>query len=162
MDVISFGRSFSIINRRAQLFFVAACENLGLSYSGYLLLMRLYAVEGASQDQLAEMLSFDKAMVTRTIALLEEKDFVRREKDGKDRRVRRVYLTEKGRAQQRYLQGFLEEWVTHISQGLHEEELQLFMRWMKVIADTVCASNLIELSTEIQQKLEKKNVVTEV
>ena len=90
MDYMNIGRSFSVLHRRSQLFVSAACEHLHLSYLEYVMLMRVFSFEGISQEDLSAALCLDKAVVTRTITLLEEKEMVCREKDVRDRRKKRI------------------------------------------------------------------------
>lgn len=72
-EYINIGRWFSVLHRRSQIFVVEACEKLHLTYSEYVMLLRIYDHEGARQDELAAMLYLDKAVVTRTMTMLEKK-----------------------------------------------------------------------------------------
>ena len=55
-EYINIGRWFSVLHRRSQIFVVEACEKLHLTYSEYVMLLRIYDHEGARQDELATML----------------------------------------------------------------------------------------------------------
>ena len=55
-EYINIGRWFSVLHRRSQIFVVEACEKLHLTYSEYVMLLRIYDHEGARQDELAAML----------------------------------------------------------------------------------------------------------
>lgn len=63
----------------------------------YALLCRLWEREGRSQKELAECSFKDTANITRMIDVLEGKGIVHRQRDAKDRRAYRIYLTPKGR-----------------------------------------------------------------
>lgn len=63
----------------------------------YALLCRLWEKEGRSQKELAECSFKDTANITRMIDVLEGKGIVYRERDPKDRRTYRIYLTQKGK-----------------------------------------------------------------
>jgi len=63
----------------------------------YALLCRLWEQEGRSQKELAECSFKDTANITRMIDVLEGKGIVYRERDNKDRRTYRIYLTQRGR-----------------------------------------------------------------
>ncbi|MFA0816155.1 MAG: MarR family winged helix-turn-helix transcriptional regulator [Anaerofustis sp.] len=54
--------------------------------------------DGASQRELAEWLDIRPSSVAELIGKLETKGYVRREQDGEDQRVMRIYLTEEGRS----------------------------------------------------------------
>ena len=49
-EYINIGRWFSVLHRRSQIFVVEACEKLHLTYSEYVMLLRIYDHEGARQD----------------------------------------------------------------------------------------------------------------
>ncbi|BBD09019.1 MarR family winged helix-turn-helix transcriptional regulator [Desulfovibrio ferrophilus] len=63
----------------------------------YALLCRLWEKEGRSQKELAECSFKDTANITRMIDVLEGKGVVYRERDPKDRRTYRIYLTQRGK-----------------------------------------------------------------
>ena len=51
-DYVNVGRWFSILHRRSQLFVVEACQKLDLTFSEYIMLIRIFDHEGAKQDEL--------------------------------------------------------------------------------------------------------------
>ena len=65
----------------------------GLTRSQWLALSRLSRFPGVSLSSLAEMLEMEKAPAGRLIDRLEEGGWVRRELDGYDRRIKRLYPT---------------------------------------------------------------------
>jgi DNA-binding MarR family transcriptional regulator len=68
-----------------------------IGWGHFAILMSLYEVEGRSQDSLALSRGFDKTMIAKSVVRLEEEDFIRRKTDQDDKRVKRLYLTEKSR-----------------------------------------------------------------
>lgn len=81
---------------------------------------------GMSQDAIARSMCLNKSTVARTLSYLEEHGYVKREADADDKRILRVYPTEK------MLQVFPEfralagEWNSLISEGIDEEEFRIF------------------------------------
>ncbi|GAB4226765.1 MAG: MarR family transcriptional regulator [Methyloligellaceae bacterium] len=69
---------------------------LGVTRSLWMVLRRLARAPGASQSELAELLEVEKATAGRLIDRLEENGWVERRADPEDRRVNRIYMTEKG------------------------------------------------------------------
>lgn len=61
---------------------------------GILLLLTLG--DGLYQTQIANILGKDRPNITRMIDILETRGFIRREKDENNRRILKVYLTQKG------------------------------------------------------------------
>ncbi|RJL30972.1 MarR family winged helix-turn-helix transcriptional regulator [Bailinhaonella thermotolerans] len=70
---------------------------LGLHVGQEMLLARLWERDGLSQSELVARLGVEPPTVTKTLQRLERAGFVRREPDPGNRRVSRVYLTERGR-----------------------------------------------------------------
>ena len=148
-DYVNVGRWFSILHRRSQLFVVEACQKLNLTFSEYIMLIRIFDNEGAKQDELASMLYLDKAVVTRTVNLLQEKGFIYRQQDESDRRVRHIYLTDYGRAQHQFLRNILQGWVDYLVADMKEEEIQALFHGFDALVERACAVDLVKLAREL-------------
>ena len=68
---------------------------LDIQHPQYTIMMVLGKNEGISQTQLTNVVDRDKASVSRNIKYLEEKDYIKKEKQ--DGRTSLIYLTEKGK-----------------------------------------------------------------
>jgi DNA-binding MarR family transcriptional regulator len=68
-----------------------------IGWGHFAILVSMYEMEGRSQETLASSRGFDKTMIAKSVVKLEEEGFVRRETDQHDKRVKRLYLTEKSR-----------------------------------------------------------------
>lgn len=150
MDYLNIGYYFSVLHRRSQLFIVAACEHLELTYAEYVMLLHIYEEAGASQEKLAGNLYLDKAVVARTLILLEKKDLIRREQSQKDRRVKRVYPTERALKEKRYIQGVLQAWVHYISKDLKPDELEQISMGIERLALHAADANIPGLVRDIE------------
>lgn len=129
------GRCFSILHRRSQQFIVAACAPLSLSYPECVLLLAVFEEQGKSQDELADVLFLDKAVVTRTITLLEHKKFLYREHDSKDRRIKRIFLTEEARRHEKFLKEVFSRWTNYLFAGFSEKDLTSLEIGLSTLAD---------------------------
>lgn len=74
----------------------AALQPLDLKPAQLDVLMNLYRHPGMSQHDLARRLLVGRSSITMLLPQLEARSLVRREHDGKDRRVLRLFLTEAG------------------------------------------------------------------
>lgn len=146
---INAGRWFSILYRRSQLFIVEACQKLNLTFSEYTLLMHIYEDEGAKQDELASRMYLDKAVVTRTVNLLQDKGFIYREQDTRDRRVKHIYLTEYGRQQYDFLHSILDGWIDYLVQGMDEADVQRLFGDFDRLVERACDANLVTLARKV-------------
>ena len=148
-DYVNVGRWFSILHRRSQLFVVEACQELNLTFSEYIMLIRIFDNEGAKQDDLASMLYLDKAVVTRTVNLLQEKGLIYREQDENDRRVRHIYLTDYGREQHNFLRNIIQGWVDYLVADMNEEEVRVLFNGFGQLVEGACAADLVKLAKDL-------------
>ena len=82
--------------------------------------------EGMSQDEISHYLCLNKSTVARALSILEESGFVRRESDAKDKRILRVYSTEKMREAVPRVREIAKEWNEMIAMDISEEEMKIF------------------------------------
>lgn len=153
MDYVNIGRWFTILHRRSQLFVTQCCKDTGLSFTEYVLLIRIYDAEGLSQEELASVLYLDKAVVTRSLTLLEQEGLIRREVDARDRRIRRVYLTEYARTQEAFFQGIIRAWVQYLAAGINAEEVGATIQGFHDAAMRACEVDLTELVAKTKKEL---------
>ncbi len=100
----------------------------------FTILMLLYDEEGRSQDELARLRGYNKTLIAKSAAKLEEKGLIRRVNDRDDKRVKRLYLTETGRA----LCPVIERIGLNINQNLFrnftEDESAVMLEYLRKIA----------------------------
>ena len=128
MDNTLLWQSFALLNRRGQAIITSACGNMELSYSEYVILMRLFESEGRTQDNLAALLSLDKAVITRIVNELEKKSLVRRERDSRDKRVRHLYTTDLAKALEPKLREVLDNLLEYLFANLAENEREILYK----------------------------------
>ena len=109
-------------------------------HAGYLL--EIYACPGISQEQLSRRIYANKSNVARQLAALEEGGYVERRPGEEDRRVMRVYPTEKALAALPQIQAIMDSWETAVAGGLTEEERE---KLSALLEDMTCrAAALLE------------------
>lgn len=69
-----------------------------IGWGHFAILMAVYEEEGRSQDELALSRGFDKTMIAKSMVKLENEGLICRRSDPDDKRVKRLYITDKGRA----------------------------------------------------------------
>jgi len=148
-DYVNVGRWFSILHRRSQLFIVEACQKLHLTFSEYIMLIRLFDNEGAKQDELASMLYLDKAVVTRTINLLQEKGFIYREVDAVDRRVKHIYLTEYGKEQHQFLRNIIQGWIDYLVRDMDSGQIHTIFKGFGQLVEKACEADIAKLARNL-------------
>lgn len=97
-----------------------------LQTSHYAFALAICRNPGRSQEELARELCINKSTVARNLNYLEEKGYVLRESLPNDKRQFCVFPTEKMLAVLPEIKSVSAEWMTLLSQGIPQEELDTF------------------------------------
>ena len=104
--------------------------------------------EGITQKELSSHLYIGKSTTAKAVKSLMNKGYIRREKDEKDKRFERLYLTEKGKEIAPRIKAIFMERVETTSNYLTKEELaQLIALEEKVLNGVINEKN--QLSEEV-------------
>ena len=103
---------------------------LGLKACHGSYLQEICARPGISQEQLAESICINKSNVARQAAALEEGGFIKRCCCDKDKRIMRLYPTEKTLALLPEIDRIMVSWQTMLTQDLTEDEQLLLERML--------------------------------
>ncbi|MBR2888917.1 MAG: MarR family transcriptional regulator [Oscillospiraceae bacterium] len=90
-------------------------------------LQEICAEPGISQDRLASRICINKSNVARQAAVLEEGGFITRVSCQNDKRVMRLYPTEKSLALLPQIQKIMDDWENCLTQGLSEDEKEILV-----------------------------------
>ena len=91
----NFGFLLHDVSRLMRTVFDRRGRGLGLTRSQWWVLTMLYAKEGVTQSELADFMDLEKPTLGRLLDRMQEKHWIERRPDSLDRRVNRLYLTEK-------------------------------------------------------------------
>lgn len=131
-------KTFSILHRHSQIYISRRLKKENMTGSHPPFLMTIYLNEGMSQNQLAETLHFNKGAVAKTVTQLENDGYIKRVADTKDRRVHRLYLTDRGKSTIKALMAIEKEWSAQLVDGFSEQEVQDLMDSLnKIISNVV-------------------------
>lgn len=93
-------------------------------------LIEICANPGISQEQLAQSICINKSNIARQAAALEEAGFIQRCACGKDKRVMRLYPTEKTTALLPEILQIMNSWQDMLTQDLSDSEQALLERML--------------------------------
>ena len=113
------------INRGGRVYREQQLAPLGLTPRHGLYFREISQAPGISQEQLAQKICVNKSNVARQAAAMEEEGYIERRPCGKDKRVLRLYLTEKGQALLPQTEQIDLAWENHLLQGLTDSEQQI-------------------------------------
>ena len=88
-----------------------------------LIMMVLWEQDGITQNNIAKKLGKDKTNIARMVYNLEQKGFIQRVNDEKDKRISIVYLTESGKKLANRIIPITEEFNELVCKGITNEEL---------------------------------------
>lgn len=94
----SIGRMVTLLARSIQKDLKNVIEPFGISVGEEPYFMALVREDGLTQDELTQRVKVDKAATARAVKSLEAKGILLRRAASDDRRSKRLYLTEEGRA----------------------------------------------------------------
>ncbi len=100
-------------------------------------LSKLWESDGIHQAELAEKVNKDKHNITRILNLLEKNGFVKRVRDTGDRRLSKVYLTERGRFLKGKLPPVAKKVLLSAVGKLGHEEIEALWRILPVMVDNL-------------------------
>lgn len=115
-------RCISRTARCSQLYRSERLAEVGLNGGQYVYISNVCRNPGISQEQMSRQILINKSNVARQLAALEQNGFVRREPDAKDRRVMRVYPTERAMEVYPYIQQVLADWRHYLTEDFTDEE----------------------------------------
>ena len=115
-------KNSSALYRLGQMYFNERLAPYNLGAGQQFFLNRIAGSPGISMAELAQIGTFDNGTVTRAVRRLFDEGYIRIEPDESDRRVKRLYLTEKGEPLIGPLAEMRREWFEAVTRGFTEEE----------------------------------------
>ncbi|AKB80744.1 Transcriptional regulator, MarR family [Methanosarcina barkeri 3] len=133
-DIDKIAALISFTYRSVQKHFAKELAPYHIGWGHFSILMSLYCQEGRSQDSLAQSRGFDKTMIAKSILKLEKEGIVYRITDPEDKRIKRLYLTEKGRKLKPEMRKIGFEMNSLLLKGFDSDELPSAIEIVRKIA----------------------------
>ena len=128
------GTYISVLMRQLNLFFGHELSDVEITASELMYLSQLYNRDGLTQEEMAAVITVDKAATTRTIQGMEKKGLVRREAHEENYRANRVYLTDKAKNAEPRIRELQKKWGDFITQDMTQKEAEVFAAQLKKMA----------------------------
>lgn len=123
----NFGFLIHDVARLMRVAFDRRGKELGLTRSQWWVLTLLYAKEGVTQSELAAFMEVEKATLGRLLDRLEDKEWIERRSDRQDRRIKRVYLTDRVQGLMRSLRAIAADIRRDASKDIDRERYEAFV-----------------------------------
>ena len=127
-------------------------KGINLSASEYMCLRWIRKREGLSQEELRELLVIDKAAVTRLVSNLEKKGYVVRCKDEKDKRINRIFPTEKTKEVKEIATATETHFYQWLMEDIDEGEKEIFLKILKQLY----------IKSKIERRENFKNIIERI
>jgi|TARA_B100000809_G_scaffold222165_1_gene230958 DNA-binding MarR family transcriptional regulator len=143
----NFGFILNDVSRLMRTTFDRRAKSIGLTRSQWWVLVHLYRRDGLVQAELAEILEIERPTLGRLLDRLENKGWLRRQADPKDRRVKRVYLTDEVKPAMKSLRRIAGDLRQQVLEGLNKDEREQ-------LVDTLIhmKTNLLNLPVDDKRK----------
>jgi DNA-binding MarR family transcriptional regulator len=106
-------------------------QSLPITPEQFGLMTHLWKQDGCSQQDLAVLTNRDRANVTRILDILEREGIVERKDDIEDRRVFKIFLTEKGRDLEVDTAAIAKQAIKDATKGVSASDLEVCMQVLK-------------------------------
>ncbi|EMR04957.1 transcriptional regulator SlyA [Bhargavaea cecembensis DSE10] len=108
-----------------------------LSKGQYLYMVRICEHPGIIQEKLAEMIKVDRTTAARAIMKLEEKGFIEKRDDESNRRIKKLFPTEKGLGVYPFIVREHEHSNSVALEGFSEDEADILLRLLRRVRKNV-------------------------
>ena len=119
-----------------------ALAEMGLHIGQERLLMELWQEDGLTQTELAERLCIEPPTLTKMLSRLEKTELLEKRRDIEDKRICRIFLTDKGSSLQKPITDLWLDLEEIILANLSQEERLLYRRFLIQIFDNLKAAKL--------------------
>ncbi len=127
------------ISRCANLYRNGKLEHEGLNGYQHVYILKICKNPGISQDRLAQMIYINKSNVTRQLSMLEQNGFITRVPCEKDRRVMRVFPTQKAHDIYPKVKALSVQWNGYLAEDFTEEQCRLLASMLERVLEKAVA-----------------------
>ena len=131
---IPLGFIVSMIHRTRMMYLNDNVRDIDITPGQFPFIMVLSNEEGITQEELAAHFHIDKGTVARALKKLEDKNYLFRKVDSKNRRRYLIYLTNKGKRTVPQIANIEQEWENSICSRFSEEEYNRLFEILKILA----------------------------
>lgn len=121
----SIGRMITLLARKSQSYFSVALDKYNLTAAEQPFFMTLRRQEGLTQEELTAIVCVDKAATARAVKSLEQKGYLIRRQDQRDRRQNRIYPTQRAKEIGEGVSQELLAFNAKLTQGIPQKDLDI-------------------------------------
>ena len=119
-------------------------RNLDITFEQVKMLFFLFHCNAKSQNEIAEKTYKDKVSIKKLIDNLEKRDLVYRAEDETDKRIKKVYITEKGKKLIPELRKLTKDALDVGFYGVPDKDIQIFKKVLSVLVKNFTGEDLLK------------------
>lgn len=127
-------KSISILYRKSHMWLNEGCIPYDLPAAQAVVIMIVCDFNTLTQDEITKRLSLDKSVIAKTVTKLEERGFLQRTTNPKDKRTYDIHPTEKAWQVYPHIREQVEACFCRMTQTMSEEDRQTFRRLLDMAA----------------------------
>jgi DNA-binding MarR family transcriptional regulator len=131
------GKEISYLYRYEQIYIAKKIEPYGIGSGQFPFLMRLYREDGVNQESLSDYLKIDKGTTARAIQKLVDEGYVFRQRDEKDRRSYRIFLSEKAKKLEPDMKIIASEWEDILFSSFDDSQKREITNSLEIMFENV-------------------------
>jgi DNA-binding MarR family transcriptional regulator len=131
------GKPISYLYRYEQIYIGKKIEPYSIGSGQFPFLMRLYHEDGINQESLSDYLKIDKGTTARAIQKLVDEGYVFRQRDEKDRRSYKIFLSEKAKKLEPDMKKIASEWENILFSSFDENQRKEITNSLKIMFENV-------------------------
>ena len=132
-------KSISILYRKSHIWLNNSCAQYHLTAAQALVILIVCDFQGLTQDDITKRLSLDKSVIAKTVTKLEERGFLLRTTNAKDKRTYDICPTEKSWEVYPFIKERIEGCFQRMTQQMTDKERGEFQRLLFIAAESAIA-----------------------
>ncbi len=132
-------KSISILYRKSHIWLNNSCAQYHLTAAQALVILIVCDFQGLTQDDITKRLSLDKSVIAKTVTKLEERGFLLRTTNAKDKRTYDICPTEKSWEVYPFIKEQIEGCFQRMTQQMTDKEREEFQRLLFIAAESAIA-----------------------
>lgn len=129
-------KTISILYRKSHIWLNNGCARYNLTAAQAVVIMIVCDFKTLTQDEITKRLSLDKSVIAKTVTKLEERGFLVRNTNAKDKRTYDIQPSEKAWAVYPAIREQVEACFLRMTHSMTEEEQALFQRLLSLAAQS--------------------------
>lgn len=129
-------KTISILYRKSHIWLNNGCAQYSLTAAQAVVILIVCDYDGLTQDEITKRLALDKSVIAKTVTKLEERGFLIRTVNAKDKRTYDIRPTDEARRVYPFVREQLDVCFQRMTQNMTDSEKKEFQRLLLIAAET--------------------------